>query len=326
MGKSFVPVIYGVPAERPDEADAASEAAVIATALASLGHATETVAVDLDFRVLEQLAHRRPLVVFNLVESLRGDGRLAHIASAFLDHLGLPYTGAPAGAYFLANSKLFTKELLRAHGLPTPRWWANGEDVPAARRVIVKSVDEHASLGIDVGSVVAGARAHAEVASRERRFGFRFFAEEFIDGREFNLALIEEHGGPRVLPIPEMTFDGLPADRPRIVDYDAKWASGTAVYELTRRRFGCEDEEPDLARRLTRLAFACWRGFGLSGYARIDFRVGADGQPTIIDVNANPCLAPDAGFAMTAAEAGLTYPEMIATIVRMAVSRPRQTA
>lgn len=326
MGIPFVPVVYGMPADRPDEDDTRAVAEIIAATLARLGYQSETIAVDLDLGVLERIARRRPLAVFNLIEALRGDGRLAPMALAVLDHLGLPHTGAGADEYFRSNSKLLAKELMTTSGLPTPGWWTIGDDIPPTRRVIVKAVDEHASLGIDAGSVVPGSDAPREIVDRERRFAMRFFAEEFVDGREFNVSIIEETAGPRVLPIPEMTFDGLPDERPRIVDYDAKWLAGTEAYEHTQRRFGLQKSEPGLAARLERLSLACWRCFGLSGYARIDFRVGSDGRPTIIDVNANPCLAPDAGFMMTAAEAGLSYAAVIGAIVDAALIDTPQAA
>jgi len=76
-----------------------------------------------------------------------------------------------------------------------------------------------------------------------------------------------------------------------------------------------EREEPELAAELTRLALACWDLFRLNGYARVDFRVDHAGAPFILEVNMNPCISDDAGFAASALEAGLSYDEMIARIV-----------
>lgn len=318
----FVPVIHGALSDRPDDADVLDDARAIAGALARLGYVSEIVEVDLDLGVLERLAKRRPHVVFNLVESSRGDTRLEHLAPIAMEHLGLRFTGNGAAAGFLAVPKMLSKRLMRAAGIPTADWWPDGIGVPPGQRVIVKSDQEHASFGMDAGSIVAGGDAAREAMARQARFGGRFFAEAFLPGREFNISLLETDGRVRVLPMPELVFDGMPADRPHIVDYEAKWQPGSVGYRNTNRRFGVERNEPALAGRLADLALGCWRCFELAGYARVDVRLGADGAPHVLEVNVNPCLSPDAGFPMTAAEGGLDYDRLIATIVDAAVARP----
>jgi len=113
----------------------------------------------------------------------------------------------------------------------------------------------------------------------------------------------------------EILFEHWGKGRPRIVGYDAKWSPQSVAYSGTPRRFGLERNEPALAERLKELALASWRLFGLGGYARVDFRVDGDGRPWILEVNVNPCLTPDAGFAAAAFEAGLSYPRLIGEIV-----------
>lgn len=312
----FVPVVHGVAVDRPDEADTARNAALIARTLEKLGHATEVIPVDIDLTVIERIAARAPMAVFNLVEGMRGDGRLGHLACAAFDHFDIPYTGAGTAAYHLSTSKLLTKALLRANGLPTPDWWVSAP--PAGRRVIVKSVHEHASYGMDQGSVVDGARAPAEVRSRERRFGGQFFCEDYIDGREFNVSVLELDDGPVVLPLAEMRFDALPEGVLPIVDYEAKWDESSPSYTLTTRRMGVEDRESGLASRIRDLTLSCWTAADLRGYARVDFRVSTSGDIHILEVNANPCLAPDAGFAAALDAAGLRFDEGIEAIVKAA--------
>jgi len=120
-----------------------------------------------------------------------------------------------------------------------------------------------------------------------------------------------------VLPVAEILFEGLEANAPKIVDFDAKWTPDSRAYNGTPRRFGLERNEPELAKQLKKLALACWNLFGLSGYARFDFRVDPTGKPFVIDVNPNPFLAPDAGFAAAAAEAGFSYQDLIGRIVEV---------
>ena len=155
------------------------------------------------------------------------------------------------------------------------------------------------------------------------RFKTEHFAEAFIEGREFHLALLERITGVEVLPIPEILFEGLKA--PAIYGYDAKWTPDSEAYISTKRRFGLERNEPELADTLKQLALASWTLFGFSDYARIDFRVDPTGAPFIIDVNSNPYLTVDTEDAAAAAEAGLSYQALIGSIVENAL-RASQTS
>jgi D-alanine-D-alanine ligase len=145
-------------------------------------------------------------------------------------------------------------------------------------------------------------------------------AERFVDGREFNMAVLEGPDGPVVLPAAEIVFQGY-GDKPRVVGYRAKWEEESFEYANTVRAFP-GDEDGALKAELSRLTLACFRLFGLSGYARVDFRVAMTTEgavrPFLIDVNANPCLTPGAGFPETARHAGLAYPEMIGRILAVA--------
>ena len=105
-----------------------------------------------------------------------------------------------------------------------------------------------------------------------------------------------------------------------------EWTLESAAYIGTPRRFGLEQDEPELAKTLKEFALASWTLFGLSGYARFDFRVDPTGAPFLIDVNPNPFLTPDASFAVAAAEAGLSYQDLIGKIVELAWSFARQGA
>ncbi len=319
---NFAPVIHAVPDDRPDEADTARNAETVARSLIKLGYQTEIIPIDIDLTAVEDIAARRPLIVFNLVESIRGDARLGHFACAMMDHFNIPYTGAGTSAYFQSTSKIMTKGLLQAANLPAPDWW--GHAAPRGKKVIIKSVWEHASYGMDQNSVVEGEAASNEIAAREQEFGGQFFAEKYIHGREFNVSILQVNDGPHVLPIAEMRFDARPSDMLPIVDYAAKWDMASEAYEVTRRRFGLEEQEAGLAHRLSDLAMKCWAAADLCGYGRIDFRVDAMGKIYILEINANPCLAPDAGFAAALKEAGFNFEDGIEAIVNAGLRARRR--
>lgn len=326
MEKPFVPVVHGAALDRPDEADTIVTAEAIAAGLLRIGFATEIVALTSGLGALDALAARQPFIVFNLVEALDGLSAKAPLAMARLDELGLAYTGARAAAYAQSNSKLDTKQRLIGCAIPTPASWSADDAVPGDATVIVKSVDEHGSLGMDQGSIVKGERAKAEIASRELEFGGRFFAEQYIEGREFNVSVLQTRDGAKVLPIAEIDFQSLPSGQHAIVDFAAKWDPEAPAFHLTPRRFGLDEAEPRLAEEIRRLTLACWQAFGLTGYARVDFRVALDGKPYVLEVNANPCLAPDAGFAAATAEAGFTYDALIAAVVDVAAHTQQMVA
>ncbi len=151
------------------------------------------------------------------------------------------------------------------------------------------------------------------------RYGGHWFAERYVHGREFNVAIIEREGEPHVLPIGEIVFERWDAKKPRIVGYAAKWQEATAEYRDTTRTFGRHERDRGLKLALEQVSRDCWKLFGLTGYARVDFRVDADGRPFILEVNPNPCLEPDAGMPASCAEAGVGYDELIETIVRAAL-------
>ncbi|HEX6995298.1 MAG TPA: ATP-grasp domain-containing protein [Gammaproteobacteria bacterium] len=301
----------------PDVQDALVQAAHVADALAELGVEAETMPVGLDLAPLERrLASARDAAVFNLVESLGGRAALIHLVPTLLEALGVPFTGCAAAAQRLSSNKLLAKRRLVDAGLPTP------ELVTASARGgpwIVKSVWEHASVGIDDASVVADARAAAALIEKKRaELGGEWFAERYVPGRELNVALLATPEGVRTLPVAEIEFDAFPEDKPRIVGYAAKWDPESFEYRSTPRRFGVE---PELAARAAGLAVDCWNAFGLGGYARVDFRVGPDGTPSILEINANPCLAPDAGFAAALAAAEIPFATAVSWLLADAARR-----
>ena len=308
-------------ADGPDGRDVLDQAAAVTGALTALGHTVDRLDCDLDLAALAtELRQRQPELVFNLVESLGGSGRLIHLVPACLETLGVPYTGCRADAMLLTSNKLLAKRWLQGAGLPVPAWVEPGDDAPppGAADWIVKSVWEHASIGLDANSLVRGrdGRAVRELLpERARRVNGPCFAEHYIEGRECNLALLAGPHGPELLPPAEIVFDNFPPGMPRILDYQAKWAEASFACRHTRRSFDFPPADGPLLARLGQLALACWRIFRLNGYARVDFRIDTTGAPWILEVNANPCLSPDAGFSAALERAGIPFGEAVRRIV-----------
>jgi D-alanine-D-alanine ligase len=171
-------------------------------------------------------------------------------------------------------------------------------------------MDDDAVVSIEPGTSIDDIlRARDELTGRPH------FAEAYIDGREFNLTLLAGPNGPLVLPPAEIDFAAYPTGKPKIVGYRAKWDEDSFEYGNTPRRFEFASRDRELLEDLAGLAVQCWHVFELRGYARVDFRVDAENRPWILEVNANPCLAPDAGFAAAVERAGFGYHEAIGRIV-----------
>ena len=306
-----------------DARDILEQVDSVQTALQSRSYETATLAIDLRLdAVKSRLREKSPDVVFNLVEAIDDCGQLVPIATGLLDHLQIPYTGSSTEGLLITGNKILAKQWLRANGLATADWWDGVSAVPAypgPGRWITKPVSEDASIGMDDESVIGDFRdVPQQVAAREATRKYRWFAERFVEGREINVALLDGPNGPTVLPIPEIEFVDYPESKPRIVGYAAKWHEDSFECRNTVRRFVDPVREAELCAKLGRAALDCWHIFQLRGYARVDFRVDADGTPWVLEVNANPCISPDAGFAAALEETGIPYAEGIERIVSVA--------
>ncbi|MGV8079257.1 MAG: D-alanine--D-alanine ligase [Syntrophales bacterium] len=318
-----VAVLHGAVADGSgmDEQDVLVEVETVCRALTALGYRPVPVPLSLDIgAALESLRRLRPRFAFNLVESVAGKGSLIALGPLALDFLNIPFTGAPADATYLTSNKLLAKRIMALEGIDTPPWLAAEEDHAgpfAPGRYIVKSVWEHASIGIDEKSVLhvdgeAGLRK--AIHSRREETGGTCFAEAYVEGREFNLSLLADGKRTRVLPPAEILFDAFPPGKLRMVDYRAKWDADSFEYRQTPRSFRFPGTDADLLTSLKTISLRCWEAFGLRGYGRVDFRVDGSGRPWVLEVNTNPCLSPDAGFLAAAGEAGLGITEVVARI------------
>ncbi len=334
-----------VPPDAPlEDQDTLVQVNVVAEALSRLGHEPAAVACTLDLAALRQeLEQLQPDVVFNLVESLAGADSLVYLPLGVLDVLGLPYTGGRTEALFLTTHKLLAKERLDQAGLPTPAWiehksnrWGRHSCLPMDRQEclshqeathsccswIIKGVWDQASRGMDDDAVLHDAE-EAEVcrrlAERFERSSRPCFAEQFIAGREFNLSVLASPHGSQVLAPAEIDFSAFPPGKPRIVGHRAKWQADSFEFNNTPRRFDFPTADAPLLDELRRLAACCWMLFELHGWVRVDFRVDAEGRPWILEINANPCLSPDAGFAAALERESIPFDQAVRQILEDAI-------
>jgi D-alanine-D-alanine ligase len=331
-------VLYNVDFEdaRPEDdpmwasrADVAYVATSVATVLAGSGYDPQLVGVDGDLAALRsKLLEHEPDCAFNLCESLVGDARLESAVPLVLELLNIPFTGSPPEVLSFALRKDRVKQRLEAAGIPTPRGRVlTGPDDPCDLPfpLIVKPVREDGSAGISHASVVNGpAELASVVESVVTLFRQPALAEEYIDGRELNVAMLG-HPTPRVLPLSEIDFTGLPANVPRIVSYDAKWSAGS-VDDLGTVPVLHPSLPNAVAARVRRVAAEAFRAVGVRDYGRVDVRLAGSGVPYVVDINPNCDLSPQAGMARAAAAVGIDYGDLARLLVRYAMRRRRTAA
>jgi D-alanine-D-alanine ligase len=284
--------------------------------------------------LMEQLMEIKPDAVFNLFEGTYRISKSEVFIPIALDLLGIAYTGSTAKTLELCVQKAKTKEILLRRSVPTPRFavFKPSEEISTTIPfpLIVKPEHEDASIGISNNSIVHSQSAlKTQVEMIWQTYKQPALVEEFIDGREFNVAILGdsdfEHqighpNAPRLLPISEISFETMPEDFARIVTYKAKWEEESVEYKETKPICPAPIDLK-LELELKQIALRVFNAVGCRDYARVDFRVSKEGKPFVIDVNPNPDISPDAGLARSAKAAGLEYPALIRKIVSFALSR-----
>ena len=328
-------VLHNLPSEEPQfrEACGASDAGVlhavrhVAGALASL-HVPHRVA---GVRRLSELpaifaAGCEP-VFFNLVERLDGGINDCNYVPAVCRAFGRACTGGTTESLVLTLDKELAKARLAAHGVRVPPGVVVpvGEAPPATLPdgpLFVKPLSSDGSEGIDAGSLVRDKRAQlaAAVARVHRQCSQPALVEAFIEGREFNLAVMERAGEAVALPVAEIDFSLFPPDRPHFVDYSVKWHPGTIAGQVSPRRVPAPVDAATTA-RLQALACHAWLACGCQDYARIDTRMDAAGGIFVLDVNVNCDLSPLAGLPAALAASGVPFAEFVKQMIENAAMR-----
>jgi D-alanine-D-alanine ligase len=287
--------------------------------LERLGHRTvrltHTGAV---LELVEQVRRARPDLVFNLVQSRDCAG-----VAGLLDLLGVPFSGASALAIELTTDKVLTKDVLKANGVAVPAYHVFDGDLAAWSTfpAIVKLRFGDNSVGLDDGSIVRGLdEARARIAMLRTEHDEAILVEEYVDGRELSVALLGNPPDLEVLPLREADFSALPAGKARIMSYAATWIEDSVEYNSVEVLCPAPVDEP-LRSRLVGAAVAAYGLTGCRDYARVDFRVGADGVPRAVEVNTNPDLQESGGFTISAWERYGDYDRIVAAVLEVVCRR-----
>ena len=308
----------------PDDTQVSDEAvARMQRGLNSVGVRARPIAVSTsDLASALRGLNPRDTVIFNWCEGLDGDANAYDAVPPLLEELGFAYTGAGAWSLHATQRKGVTKQILLENKIPTPvskiyeRAVLNGwRRYPA----IVKPANEHCSYGITRDSVVDSPQQLKErVQYVLDTWHGPALIEDFIDGVEYNVS-VWGNENPQVLPIAAIDYTVFEDYHDRLVSFDAKWNPDSDAYRL----MGVLCPAPldaVLRRRIERVALKAYQALRLRDYGRVDLRV-RNGVPYVLDVNANPDITMEGGFARSARVAGYDYGRMSAQILAFAAER-----
>jgi D-alanine-D-alanine ligase len=318
--------------QKGEEKDALAEAAgveeigAVESAVLSLGHQCFVVAIrDEIFSVIHWLKEIRPDVVFNLCEGVYGNSCWEMDIPALLDLFRIPYTGSPPLTLGLCQNKGKVKDILLSQGIQTPQYRVFDRPVSQFKNgflpAIVKPVHEDGSLGISKESVVFDEpHLKRQVRYVIEKYSQPALVEEFVNGRELNVSVVEINGKTDVLPISEIDYSEFPEGIPRICGYEAKWMPESVEYQKSKPV--CPAPlNAGTKKRLEQTAIQVFKLFECRDYARVDFRVDRDERPYVIDVNPNPDISPQAGMSRQIKVKGMTYDQFIGGVLEKALQR-----
>jgi len=302
------------------------EIGAVEGAIRFLGHQCFVIAVrDEILTIIHWLKEIHPDVVFNLCESVYGNSCWEMNIPALLDLFRIPYTGSTALTLGLCQDKGKVKDILMSQGVLTPRYKIFDRGVNHIKGnifpIIVKPLHEDGSLGISRESVVYD----NEALSRQIQYVIEKYqqpalVEEFIDGRELNVGLLETNGKVGALPISEIDYSEFPEGAPRICGYEAKWMTETTEYQKSKPICPAPLEWV-MKKRVEHIAIKVFKLFECRDYARVDMRIDRDGKIYVLEVNPNPDISPSSGMSRAIKAQGMTYAGFIGGLVERALQR-----
>jgi D-alanine-D-alanine ligase len=290
-------------------------------------HEVRVLGVQYELRPIRQeIESFQPDIVFNLLEEFHGEPAYDQNVASYLELLRIPYTGCNPRGLILSRGKDLSKKLVHYHRIPTPAFAV----FPMNRKIkrpdrlpfplIVKSLSEDASLGIAQKSIVDNDdKLRDRVTFIHEKIGTAAIAEQYIEGRELYVSVLG-NDRMRLFPIWELEFGDISS---RIatakVKFDVKYQEERGILQGA-----AVDLPPEIEKRIYSLTRRICRTLELDGYARIDFRLAADGTPYFLEANPNPEIARHEVFAEAAEFGGMKYSEMMRRIVQLGLQRGRR--
>lgn len=297
----------------------------LASAIEKAGH--EVIRIEADEEAYEKLLNERPDIVFNIAEGFGGASRESHLP-AMIEMLDIPYTASDPITIGICHDKSRCKEILSYYNIPTPKFFIANEPIEKTNLnfpLFVKPLHEGSSKGIYNSSLVNSfEELNREITRIKNDYAQPSIVEEFLDGKEFTVAVIGNENSAQVLPIVEINLNQLPEDFPKIYSYEVKWYFDTRENKLDI--FTCPANiSNELKNKIDDVCLRAYKVLRIRDWARIDVRCDKNNNPHIIEVNPLPGILPNPDdnscFPKAAREAGMDYDTLIQTVLNHAINR-----
>jgi len=295
----------------------------VVTTLREMGHEVRPLGVWDDLgKIRKEVDEWQPHVAFNLLEEFHGVSVYDQHVVSYLELLKQPYTGSNPRGLMLAHDKALSKQILVYHRILTPKFivYPLKRKVQPSKRLnyplVVKSVSEEASLGISKASIVTSDEKLIDrVAFVHEHVQSDALVEEYIEGRELYVGIL---GNQRLqtFPIWELEFTKRAEKEPLIATAKVKWDYDYQK-KLGVQTQAAKDLPDGAANAIIKQCLRTYRALFLTGYARIDLRLGEDGRAYVLEANPNPNLSYGEDFAESAEAAGLSYEQLLHRIVTL---------
>ena len=294
--------------------------------LAAMGHKVKPLGVYSDLlKIREAIEAFKPHIVFNLLEEFDGEAVFDSNVVSYLELMRMAYTGCNPRGLMIARDKSLTKKILMYHRIKTPKFAVFPKNrrtkVPKNLRypLIVKCLDEDASLGLSKASIVSSEEKLLErINYIHKKIGVDAIVEEFVEGREFYVGVLGNYR-MELLPVWEVFYKKADNPEKEFYSRSAKWN------DKYRQRKGVDSGKavltPELEKKCQEIAKRTYKSLGLNGYARIDVRMDADENIYVIEANPNPNIAIDDEFAESSFhENGWDYHKVLQKILNLGLN------
>lgn len=333
--RARVAIVYNEPS--PSRYDAMGEEKAVLGVLEAV-EAVHQALCELDYSIVQvplvmpleqarrELRALRVDLVFNLFEGFCGYPETEAVVPEILSKMGIPFTGCPGPVLRLGLDKAKTKLTLKDAGIKTPDFQLLNprtlNESHLGYPCIVKPRCEDASNGLSAQSVVHDFWAlKRQVGMVSASYGGDAIVEKFIDGHEFN-ATVLGNSEFTVLPVSEIVYS-LPSGMPEILTFAAKWEPDN-LYCSGTTAVCPADIVAEEHKHITETVKTVYGLLDCQGYARVDMRMDQEGQLNVLEVNPNPDISPSSGAARQAQAAGMTYPQFIDKLIRLALEKKPQ--
>jgi D-alanine-D-alanine ligase len=297
----------------------------VTTTLEEMGHEVRVIGLYSDLGVIHQaLEEHRPHIAFNMLEEFHGHSLYDQHVVSYLELERQPYTGCNPRGLTLAHDKALSKKILAYHRILVPGF----QVFPMNRKVrrpsrlkfplLVKSISEEGSAGISQASIVYDdAKLTERVEFIHRQVKTHAIAEQYIAGREIYVGVLGNQRLQTFTPW-ELLIKMLPEGAANIATGKLKW--DYAYQERVGVATEAAELTPELSREISRLSKRIYRLLGLTGYARLDYRLTDDGRLYLLEANPNPNISYGEDFAEAAEHAGIPYKQLLQKIVTLGLS------